>query len=121
MVKIDLDRLDNEQKIRVLKKAVNKYGLSYVAQKLGVDRSTLYRYVASKMKKAPDEVISSAVEILSLEELSDTLYGLKTVYVDPTTALSVIIKALRDEDFRNFFLTLLYQYMEDYLKTATNT
>jgi hypothetical protein len=32
-----------------------------------------------------------------------------------------VIKALRDEGFRNFFLTLLYQYMGDYLRTTTNT
>nr|WP_012386964.1 tyrosine-type recombinase/integrase [Sulfolobus islandicus]ABE99638.1 integrase [Sulfolobus islandicus] len=121
MVKIDVNKLDSEQKIRILKKAAEKYGLSYVAQKLGIDRSTLYRYVAGKVKKVPDQVIQLATEMLSIEELSDAIYGLKTVDVDPTTALSIVIKALRDEGFRNFFLTLLYQYMGDYLKTTTNT
>ncbi len=121
MVKIDVNKLDSEQKIRILKKAIEKYGLSYVAQKLGIDRSTLYRYVAGKVKKVPDEIISITAEMLSLEELSDALYGLKTVDVDPTTAMSVIVKALKDEGFRNFFLTLLYQYLGDYLKTTTNT
>ncbi|WP_311732940.1 tyrosine-type recombinase/integrase [Sulfurisphaera ohwakuensis] len=121
MVKIDVNKLDSEQKIRILKKAVEKYGLSYVAQKLGIDRSTLYRYVAGKVKKVPDEIISTTAEMLSVEELSDALYGLKTVDVDPTTAMSVIVKALKDEGFRNFFLTLLYQYMGDYLRTTTNT
>nr|WP_187395297.1 tyrosine-type recombinase/integrase [Sulfolobus islandicus]CDF47326.1 unnamed protein product [Sulfolobus islandicus] len=121
MVKIDVNKLDSEQKIRILKKAAEKYGLSYVAQKLGIDRSTLYRYVAGKVKKVPDQVIQLATEMLSIEELSDAIYGLKIVDVDPTTALNVVIKALRDEGFRNFFLTLLYQYMGDYLKTTTNT
>ena len=119
MTKIDINKLDSEQKIRILKKVTEKYGLSYVAQKLGVDRSTLYRYISGKVKKVPDGVI--AAEMLNLEELGDALYGFKTVDVDPTTALSVIIKALRDEGLRNFFLTLLYQYMGDYLGTTTNT
>lgn len=92
-----------------MKKAIEKYGLSYVAQKLGTDRSTLYRYFAGKVKKVPDETISITAEMLSLEELSYALYGLKTIDVDPTTALSVIIKALRNQGFRNFLLTLLYQ------------
>lgn len=70
-----------------MKKANIKYGLSYVAQKLGIDRSTLFRYVAGKVKKVPDEIISTTAERLSLEELSDALYGLKTVDVDPTTVL----------------------------------
>ena len=36
MTKIDINKLDSEQKIRILKKVTEKYGLSYVAQKLGV-------------------------------------------------------------------------------------
>jgi len=86
-------------------KVVEKYGLSYVARKLGVDRSTLYRYVSCKVRKVPDNVIAAVTETLDLEELSDVLYGFRTVNVDPTIALSVVIKALRDGGFRNFFLT----------------
>jgi len=97
---------------------VEKYGLSYVARKLGVDRSTLYRYVSGKVKKVPDNVMAAVTETLDLEELSDVLYGFRTVDVNPTIALSVVIKALRDEGFRNFFLTLPYQYMGDYLRTT---
>ena len=121
MVRIDVEKLDEDQKARLLKKAVEKYGLSYVANKLGVDRSTLYRYVAGKVKRVPGEVVRAVAEMLSVEEVSDALYGLKTVDVDPTTALSVIVKALRDEGFRNFFLSLLYQYMGDYLKATSST
>ena len=48
---------------------MEKYGLSYVARELGVDRSTLYRYVSGKVKKVPDNVIA-VTETLDLEELS---------------------------------------------------
>jgi len=102
-------------------KVVEKYGLSYVARKLGVDRSTLYRYVSCKVRKVPDNVMAAATEALDLEELSDVLYGFRTVDVNPTIALSVLTKALRDEGFRNFFLTLPYQYMGGYLRTTTST
>jgi integrase len=121
MARVDVNKLSDEQKIRILRKVIEKYGLSYVARELGVDRSTLYRYVSGKVRKVPDNVIAAATEMLNLEELSDVLYGFRTVEVDPTVALSVVIKALRDEGFRNFFLTLLYQYMGDYLRTTTNT
>jgi hypothetical protein len=39
------------------------------------------------------------------------LYGFRTVNVNPTVALSVVIKALRDDVFHNFFLTSLYHSM----------
>ena len=97
---------------------MEKYGLSYVARELGVDRSTLYRYVSGKVKKVPDNVMAAAAEALDLVELSDALYGFRTVDVNPTIALSVVIKALRDEGLRNFFLTLPYQYMGGYLRTT---
>lgn len=105
MARVDVNKLSDEQKIRILKKVVEKYGLSSPSRKLGVDRSTLYRYVSGKVKKVPDNVIAAAAEALDLEELRDVLYGFRTVNVDPTVALSVVIKALRNEGFRNFLLT----------------
>jgi hypothetical protein len=36
------------------------------------------------------------------------------VEIDPTTALSVIIKAVRDEGFRNFFISLIGQYLGEF-------
>jgi len=118
MARVDVNKLSDEQKIRILKKVIEKYGLSYVARELGVDRSTLYRYVSGKVRKVPDNVMAAAAEALDLVELSDVLYGFRTVDVNPTIALSVVTKALRDEGFRNFFLTLPYQYMGDYLRTT---
>ncbi len=104
-----------------MKKVVEKYGLGSPSRKLGVDRSTLYRYVSGKVRKVPDNVMVATAETLDLEELRDVLYGFRTVNVDPTVALSVVIKAMRDEGFHNFFLTLPYQYMGDYLRTTTST
>ena len=118
MARVDVNKPSDEQKIRVLKKVVEKYGLSYVARELGVDRSTLYRYVSGKVKKVPDNVIAAVAETLDLEEPRDVLYGFRTVNVDPTVALSVVIKALRDEGLRNFVLTLLYHYMGGHLRTT---
>jgi Helix-turn-helix. len=119
MARVDVNKLSYEQKIRIKKKkVVEKYGLSYVARKLGVDRSTLYRYVSGKVRKVPDNVIAAAAETLDLEELGDVLYGFRTINVNPTIALSVVIKTLRDDMFRNFFLTLPYQYMGGYLRTT---
>ena len=104
-----MEKLDEQKKMAILKKAIEKLGLSYVSRQIGVDRLTLNRYVNDKIRKIPYEVIEKASDLLTVEELSDILYGLKTVDVDPTTAISVIIKAKKDEAFRNFFVIWLWQ------------
>ncbi|BDB97716.1 helix-turn-helix domain-containing protein [Saccharolobus caldissimus] len=42
---IDVSKLDEEQRRRILRKVVEKLGLTQAAKQLGVGRSTLYRYV----------------------------------------------------------------------------
>lgn len=121
MPKINVENIDDSKKIQILKKAVEKEGLSYTAKKLGIDRSTLNRYINGKIQRIPNDIIEKAAELLTIEELSDIIYGFRIVEIDPTTALSVIIKAVRDEGFRNFFISLIWQYLGDYLKSASNT
>mgnify|MGYP001772572386 FL=1 len=117
---IDVSKLDDEQRKRILRKLVEKLGLAQAAKQLGVGRSTLYRYVNTD-QSVPLEVVKKAAEMLAPDELSDAIYGLKVVDVDATTALSVVIKAIKDEKFRNFFISVLYQYLGDYLKSAASS
>nr|WP_011225175.1 tyrosine-type recombinase/integrase [Sulfolobus islandicus]CAG38214.1 integrase [Sulfolobus islandicus] len=117
---IDVSKLDEQQRKRILKKLIDKLGLTQAAKMLDVGRSTLYRYVNSD-QSIPLEVVKKATEMLAPDELSDAIYGLKVVEVDATTALSVVIKAMKDEKFRNFFVSILYQYLGDYLKSASST
>ena len=111
MPKINVENIDDSKKIQILKKAVEKEGLSYTAKKLGIDMSTLNRYINGKIQRIPNDIIEKAAELLTIEELSDIIYGFGTVEIDTTTALSVIIKAVRDEGFRNFFISLILQYL----------
>ena len=121
MSKINVEKLDDQKKLNILKKSVEKHGLSYVSRFIGVDRSTLNRYLNGKIQRIPQEVIEKASELLTVDELSDIVYGVKTTDVDPTTAISVIIKAKKDEGFRNFFLSLLWQELGDYIKEPSNS
>ena len=117
---IDVTKLDQEQRKRILRKLVEKLGLTQAAKQLGVGRSTLYRYINTD-QSVPLEVVKKAAEMLAPDELSDAIYGLKVAEVDATTALSVVIKAMKDEKFRNFFVSILYQYLGDYLKNVSST
>lgn len=121
MSKINVEKIDDQKKLNVLKKAIEKHGLSYVSRFIGVDRSTLNRYLNGKIQRIPNEVVEKASELLTADELSDIIYGLRSTDVDPTTAISVIVKAKKDEGFRNFFLTLLWQELGDYLREPSNS
>lgn len=50
-----------------------------------------------------------------------SIYGLKVVEIEATNALSVVIKAMKDEKFWNFFVSILYQHLGGYLKSASST
>jgi transcriptional regulator with XRE-family HTH domain len=121
MSKINVNTLDDQKKLNILKKAVEKQGLSYVSRQLGVDRSTLNRYLNGKIQNIRNDIVEKASALLMVDELSDILYGLETTDVDPTTAISVIIKTKKDEEFRNFFLTLLWQELGEYIKEPSNS
>jgi transcriptional regulator with XRE-family HTH domain len=120
MSKINMEKLDDQRKLNILKKSVEKYGLSYVLRFIGVHRCTLNRYLNGEIQRIPQEIVEKASELLTVDELSDVVYGLRSTDVDPTTAISVIIKAKKDEGFRNFFLSLLRQELGDYIKEPSN-
>lgn len=111
MGKITISDIDQAKRIEMIRRAVETHGMTYVASKLGVDPSTVHRYLSGKIKKVPDQVTEKLTSLLSLDELVDVIHGLRTVDVNPTIALSVIVKANRDEGFRNFFLSLLWQHL----------
>ncbi|QXJ29738.1 putative phage integrase [Saccharolobus shibatae B12] len=121
MVSFDISKLNYDQRLRVLKKAVEKHGKAYIARVCNVNLATIYRYLNGQISTIPDEVVEKALQTLTVEEISDAIYGLRIVEVDPTTALSVVVKAMKDEGFRNFFLSLLYKYLGDYLKQTSHS
>ncbi|QXJ27834.1 putative phage integrase [Saccharolobus shibatae B12] len=121
MPKVDVSKLDDDKKLKIIEKAIEKHGLSYVSRHTGVSRSTLNRYINGKIQKIPNEIVEKTSELLTVDELSDIIYGVKTTDIDPTTVISAIIKAKKDEGFRNFFLTLLWQELGDYIKEPSNS
>jgi hypothetical protein len=52
-----VEKLDEQKKMSILTKAIEKLGLSYVSRQIGVDRLTLNRYVNGKIRKILDEVL----------------------------------------------------------------
>lgn len=77
-----MNSLDDQKKLKILEKVVEKHGLSYVPRYLGINRSTINQYINGKIKKIHNNVIKKASELLTVDELSDIIYGVKTTDVD---------------------------------------
>jgi integrase len=86
-----------------------------------VNVSTLYRYLKNEINNIPIEIVEKASDFLSIEELNDILYGLQVADIDENTAISVIVKMKNDPSFRAFFLSLLKQFLGEYINDASTS
>jgi integrase len=120
-MKLDPTKLDREKRIKILEKASEKIGKTELAKKIGVNVSTLYRYLKNEINNIPIDIVEKASEVLSIEELNDILYGLQVADIDENTAISVIVKMKNDPNFRAFFLSLLKQFLGEYINDASTS
>ncbi len=120
-MKLDPTKLDREKRIKILQKASEKIGKTELAKKIGINVSTLYRYLNNQINTIPIDVVEKASQFLSIEELSDIMYGLQVANVDENTALSVIVKMKNDPEFRAFFLSLMKQFLGEYITDASTS
>ncbi|ARM76147.1 helix-turn-helix domain-containing protein [Acidianus manzaensis] len=70
---IHVSKLDEEQRRRILKKLMERLGLSQAAKQLGIVRSTLFRYI-SRSQSVSLEVVEEASQKLSVEEPHKCLF-----------------------------------------------
>jgi integrase/DNA-binding Xre family transcriptional regulator len=120
-MKLDPTKLDREKRIKILEKASEKIGKTELAKKIGVNVSTLYRYLKNEINNIPIDIVEKASEVLSIEELNDILYGLQVSDVNENVAISVIVKMKNDPDFRAFFLSLMKQFLGEYINDASTS
>jgi integrase len=120
-MKLDPSKLDREKRIKILEKASEKLGKTELAKKLGINVSTLYRYLKNEINNIPIDVVEKASDFLSIEELNDIIYGLQVADVDENVAISVIVKMKNDPEFRAFFLSLMKQFMGEYINDASTS
>jgi Site-specific recombinase XerD len=120
-MKLDPSKLDREKRIKILQKASEKIGKTELAKKIGINVSTLYRYLKNEINNIPIDIVEKASEVLSIEEINDIIYGLQVADVDENTAISVIVKMKNDPQFRAFFLSLLKQFLGEYINDAATS
>jgi len=120
-MKLDPTKLDREKRIKILEKASEKLGKTELAKKIGVNVSTLYRYINNQINNIPIDIVEKASDFLSIEELNDILYGLQVADVNENVAISVIVKMKNDPNFRAFFLSLMKQFLGEYINDASTS
>ncbi|MFP3189396.1 MAG: helix-turn-helix domain-containing protein [Sulfolobaceae archaeon] len=91
-MKLDPTKLNREKRIKILQKASEKLGKTELAKKLGINVSTLYRYLENEINNIPISVVEKASDFLSIEELNGIIYGLEVSDIDENTVISVIVK-----------------------------
>ncbi|ADX85531.1 hypothetical protein [Saccharolobus islandicus] len=112
----DVSQLDNETRLKILEYVIKEKRIDY--DKLGISRVMFWYYKKGKYK-IPDEVINKAIQFLTPDELSKFIVGIDIEKVGYNEAMAVIMKALKDPEFREIFLALLQRNLGDYIRSAS--
>ncbi|ACP55384.1 tyrosine-type recombinase/integrase [Saccharolobus islandicus] len=112
---IDVSSLTEDQKIKIVEAVLQK-GISY--EELGIDRVTWWRY-KNKKRKIPNEIAKKAAEYLTPDELLQLTAGVDTSKIGINEAIGVIVKATKDPDFRELFLSMLQRSLGEFIKAAS--
>ena len=115
-MEFDISTIDDETRRKLLEYVITEKKVSY--DDLGISRVMAYHYRKGKYR-IPDEVISKALQFLTPDELSRFITGIDLNKIGYNEAMAVIMKALRDPEFREMFLTLLQRNLGDYIRSAS--
>ncbi|ABP94320.1 MULTISPECIES: tyrosine-type recombinase/integrase [Metallosphaera] len=118
---MDVEKLTDEQRQKLLKRAVEKLGTSRVCEMIGKSRRTVYVYLRGHDERGirthiPDEVVGKVMSMLPIDEVYEVLEGFNTKNYTPNDIIGILSKAARDPEFRNLFLALASKILGDYLR-----
>ncbi|BAB65119.1 hypothetical protein [Sulfurisphaera tokodaii] len=71
---LDLDKLTNEQKIRLFIYTTEEKGITY--EQLGISKASSWRYKKG-LREIPKEVMEKVLQFLAPDEIARILYGKK--------------------------------------------
>lgn len=123
--KVDVSKLSEDARYRILRYVVEKYGRKKVLEEMGISRITLWRLLEKKSPVRP-EYVKPLLKLLSREEFeklvtaSDRLKALGILREDDTIdyslALEILAFAKDDEYLRNSILRFVVQEFREDLK-----
>jgi len=125
IIEIDVSKLSDYARARLVQGVVDRYGLAGASKLLGVSRSYVYQ-ISRGDKRAPEYVISKAVELLGIEEakkilgVEEMLRACGATYEDGSLDRMFIAEILaiasRDEILRRMILEFVVKHYKEELK-----
>lgn len=121
---IDIKDLTDEQRRKLLKKAVDNLGTSKVCEIIGKSRRTVYVYLRGYDERGnktqiPDEVVQKVTNALPIDVVYEVLEGFNVKNYTPNDIIGILTRAARDPEFRNLFLALASKILGDYLRETS--
>jgi len=124
---LDLSKLNAEDRVRLLRYAVDRHGVGRVLEALGVSRVTLWRLLNGRSPVDNDK-LSRILELLTPQEFESVVGATKKLVVagilredgtvDYATALEVLALASRDEYLKQAILRFVVQNFREDLRRA---
>ena len=115
---IDIDRLSNEQRIRLFTYVTEEKGITY--EQLGISKASGWRYKKG-LREIPKEVMEKVLEFLAPDEIARIIYGKKIEKADINDLLKVINTAVEDPQFRSLLFMMLNRFLGEYVRQNSNS
>ncbi|BDB97002.1 tyrosine-type recombinase/integrase [Saccharolobus caldissimus] len=109
---VKIDEIDQDTRRKILQKVLEK-NVSY--DKLGISRTMVWYYKTGKYD-IPSNVVEKLLKFLTPEEMSEIIYGISPDSATINDAIKVVIKAMRDPQYREFLLLLLQKHLGEFIK-----
>jgi len=125
IIEIDVSRLSDYAKARLVQGVVDRYGLAEASKLLGVSRSYVYK-ISRGDKRAPDLLVRKAVELLGFDNVKRIIKAEEMLKacgiidehgsIDRVFAVELLALASRDEYFKRLMLDFVVANYREELK-----
>ena len=115
---IDIERLSNEQRIRLFTYVTEEKGITY--EQLGISKASGWRYKKG-LREIPKEVMEKVLEFMAPDEIARIIYGKKIEKTDINDLLKVINIAVKDPQFRSLLFMMLNRFLGEYVRQNSNS
>jgi len=109
---VKIDEIDQETRRKILQKVLEK-NVSY--DKLGISRTMVWYYKNGKYN-IPNNVTEKLLKFLTPEEISEIIYGVSPDSATINDAIKVVVRAIKDPQYREFVLLLMQKHLGEFIK-----
>jgi len=113
---VKIDEIDQETRRKILQKVLEK-NIPY--DKLGISRTMIWYYKNGKYN-IPNNVTEKLLKFLTPEEISEIIYGVSPDSATINDAIKVVVRAIKDPQYREFVLLLMQKHLGEFIKQLSH-